>query len=294
MSIDWNKLKSNAKAKDDAQYEAMKKDTETIRKASEPKAVERVTKAVSGAAKSSASGWVNTGGTVLDLFGLGSKNTSSEGRRATQEESNAQHYIEMLERGTLDNGEMIDAATRARLEMLAANAEKNAKVYSEANEAIHAPNRQAVQNLQSTADKLSASAEADIAKAKQGLGKGGQFAVDVGVAGTQLIGDALTGGLVATGVRTFGSGAQEARQAGADLGKQIGYGAGSAAVGVATEKIANVAGRRVDGHEWLVGPVRCLESHTAITKRELFRELMHKEVFEILRNPGLEVRRCGG
>lgn len=202
----------------------------------------RLRNMLSGAGKSSASSWVNTAGTILDLFGLGSKNTSSMGKRAVNAQTAANHYREMLERGTLDNGKVIDAATRKQLEMLAVKADQEAKIYSEANEKIHAPNQQAVQNLQSTADKLSASAQADIAKAKQGLGKGGQFAVDVGVAGTQLLGDALTGGLVATGVRTFGSGAQEARQAGADLGKQIGYGAGSAAVGVATEKIANVAG----------------------------------------------------
>ena len=202
----------------------------------------RLANTIKGAGKSSASGWVNTAGTVLDLFGLGSKNTSSEGKKSVNAQTAANHYREMLDRGTLDNGKVIDAATRKQLEMLAVKADREAKIYSEANEKIHAPNQQAVQSLQSTADKLSASAQADIAKAKQGLGKGGQFAVDVGVAGTQLLGDALTGGLVATGVRTFGSGAQEARQAGADLGKQIGYGAGSAAVGVATEKIANVAG----------------------------------------------------
>ena len=42
-------------------------------------------------------------------------------------------------------------------------------------------------------------------------------------------------------VRGFGSGTQQARQEGATLGQQLAYGAGSAALSVATEKIANVA-----------------------------------------------------
>ena len=98
-----------------------------------------------------------------------------------------------------------------------------------------------------TADRLAAQSAQNIAEAKEGLGSVGQFAVDVGVAGTQLAGDALlaalTGGsaLVPMAVRGFGSGTQQARQEGATLGQQVAYGAGSAALSVATEKIANVA-----------------------------------------------------
>lgn len=83
--------------------------------------------------------------------------------------------------------------------------------------------------------------------AKQGLGKAGQFAVDVGVAGAQMAGDVLASaivpgsGLALMGVRSFGAGAQEARDNGASIGQQMAYGAGSAALSVATEKIANVA-----------------------------------------------------
>ena len=77
-------------------------------------------------------------------------------------------------------------------------------------------------------------------------GKLGQFAVDAGVAGTQLAGDMgfalLTGGsaLVPMALRGFGSGAQEARQAGASYGQQLAYGLGSAALSTATEKILSL------------------------------------------------------
>lgn len=83
--------------------------------------------------------------------------------------------------------------------------------------------------------------------AKQGLGKAGQFAVDLGVAGAQMAGDVLASsivpgsGLALMGVRSFGAGAQEARDNGASIGQQMAYGAGSAALSAATEKIANVA-----------------------------------------------------
>ena len=69
----------------------------------------------------------------------------------------------------------------------------------------------------------------------------------MGVAGTQLLGDILAGSVTGGGallpmaVRSFGSSAQTARQSGADLGQQLLYGTGSAALSVATEKISNVA-----------------------------------------------------
>ena len=84
--------------------------------------------------------------------------------------------------------------------------------------------------------------------AKEGLGAFGQFAVDAGIMGGQMALDAAAGALVpfggmaAMGLRTFGGGAKEARDAGATQGQQLAYGAGSAALGVLTEKIANVSG----------------------------------------------------
>lgn len=98
------------------------------------------------------------------------------------------------------------------------------------------------QSTMRLADRLQESSAQDIAEAKEGLGKGGQFAVDAGAALTQLAGDALTGGLPATFVRGAGSAAQQARQSGAGLGDQVAYGLGSGLLSVATEKIANVAG----------------------------------------------------
>lgn len=98
-----------------------------------------------------------------------------------------------------------------------------------------------------TADKLADSGAKDISKAKSGLGKVGQLAVDVGVAGAQMGADAALG--IATGgsalpamfVRSGGGSAQEARRQGATHEQQVNYGFASGALSVATEKIGNAA-----------------------------------------------------
>ena len=106
--------------------------------------------------------------------------------------------------------------------------------------------------------QLRTDADEAIRKEKEGLGKVGRFAVDLGVAGGQLLGDvalgAATGGgaLVPMAARVFGGSTQEAKaEVSPTAGKQeqldaqnraLLYGAGSAALSVATEKIANVAG----------------------------------------------------
>lgn len=98
-----------------------------------------------------------------------------------------------------------------------------------------------------TADRLADSGAKDINKAKSGLGKVGQLAVDVGVAGAQMGADAVlglaTGGsaLPAMFVRSGGGSAQEARRQGATHEQQVNYGFASGALSVATEKIGNAA-----------------------------------------------------
>lgn len=200
-----------------------------------------------GAAQGTAAGFTSTDGTFLDLLRSYDTAGSSYTRRVNQEEENAAHYREMLERGTLDDGTPITASMRQQLEMLASRADSRSTGYRDAAVKQHTPIARATQSVYDTADRLAAQSAQNIAEAKEGLGSVGQFAVDVGVAGTQLAGDALlaalTGGsaLVPMAVRGFGSGTQQARQEGATLGQQVAYGAGSAALSVATEKIANVA-----------------------------------------------------
>lgn len=202
---------------------------------------------IRGAAKSTASGFANTAGTALDAMRQADINASQENQRARQELENARRYREMVSAGRFADGRTMEDGDRERLLRLAELAEQRAGVYTESAAAQHEPLSQAVQRIQGGADRLSASSQEDIATAKEGLGRAGQFAVDVGVAGTQLLGDILAGSVTGGGallpmaVRSFGSSAQTARQSGADLGQQLLYGTGSAALSVATEKISNVA-----------------------------------------------------
>lgn len=95
-------------------------------------------------------------------------------------------------------------------------------------------------------DRMQAESQQYTEAAKEGLGKVGQFAVDLGVTGTQLVGDIALGalnpalGTAALATRAFGGSAQEARQAGATETQQQLYGTASAAVSVGIEKLTQV------------------------------------------------------
>ena len=96
--------------------------------------------------------------------------------------------------------------------------------------------------------------------AKAGLGKIGSFAVDTGIAGATLLGDAAANvlvpgsGLALSGVRNFGNAAREARYDGASLGQQTAYGLGAAAAGMLTEKLGNTGLlKSAYGAGWLDG-----------------------------------------
>lgn len=212
-----------------------------------PTLVSRIKDTVSGALKSTGAEFSNAGGVLLDAVREMDTRSSTQTRRAYQEAENAAHYREMLSRGTLDDGTVIDDATRQWLETMAKRAEQRSGIYRESAEAQHEPVSQVISGVYDTADHLADDAAADLENAKKGAGAVGGFLVDTGAAGVQLAGDvalaALTGGsaLPAMAVRSFGGSAQEARRSGADLGQQLAYGAGSAALSVATEKISNVA-----------------------------------------------------
>lgn len=105
--------------------------------------------------------------------------------------------------------------------------------------------QKATQEVNQLVDSLDESAAKDTQEAKRGLGKKGSAVVDIGTAGLQLAADRAVGTAMGIGtmpvvaMRVFGGGTKEARQSGATLGQQLTYGAGSALVSAATEKISN-------------------------------------------------------
>lgn len=143
------------------------------------------------------------------------------------------------------------AEERARWQQLIDRNERLIAINSEAYTKKTADVENAVGKLGDTRAKLKSDAEYGIAKEKEGLGAIGRTAVDVGVAGGQMAMDALAGGLPSIATRVFGDSTQEAKEAISPDAttaermegktKALAYGAGSAAVSVATEKLANIA-----------------------------------------------------
>ena len=94
---------------------------------------------------------------------------------------------------------------------------------------------------------LSKKGQAKVQEQKKGLGKFGQFSVDLGSAATQMVLDVglgvVTGGSMAipAAIRTFGSSATEAAAEGADLNQQMLYATTSAALSYGIEQFCNVA-----------------------------------------------------
>ena len=88
------------------------------------------------------------------------------------------------------------------------------------------------------ADEITTKGQQNTEKAKEGLGWGGQLAVDLLTQGTMIALDKATGAPnISMFTRGLGSGAQEARQDGGSAQKQIGYGAAVGTVEVLTNKL---------------------------------------------------------
>ena len=130
---------------------------------------------------------------------------------------------------------------RMPAEMRAAIAQKQKEEY----EAKHGSGSwvPTYQRTQDMAARLQRESAEEINSMKAGRSELGQFGIDVAGQGVQMGLDAATGkilpggSLTAMALRTFGSSAQEAKDAGATLAQQGLYGAGTAAVEVLTEKM---------------------------------------------------------
>jgi len=103
--------------------------------------------------------------------------------------------------------------------------------------------RKEVEDIQGVSDRLAASSQADIDKAKEGTRGITKLAVDVGSNAIQMgmdgLAAVLTGGssLAAMGARSMGGAAREARNDGASIAQQIAYGVVRGGIELATEKM---------------------------------------------------------
>ena len=205
---------------------------------------------VTGAAKSTGSAYANLGGVLAE--GAGKLNTrianQNAGASLQSDHDAVKRYEKMLRDVKWANGKAMTAADVKQVQGYLASAKRRIAAHEGYTKAVEQSDKAVADKAYQTADRLSQSSAADVAKAKKGLGPVGQFAVDLGVQGVQMAGDTAASavipgaGLALMSARSAGSSAQRARQAGATYNQQLAYGLGSGALSLATEKIANVAG----------------------------------------------------
>lgn len=201
--------------------------------------LQRVGNTIKGATKT-------YGGSLVNLTGLAQSGTNIRMRKEAEAEVADWDREIAAQQALLRDPTRSDGDKESARNVIMALETKKAaylQAYGDGGEA-----ERAAGNIYKAADQLSDSGAKDINKAKRGLGGLGQIAVDVGVAGTQMAEDiALSPFMFGTAlfpmaIRSVGSGAQEARRAGATHEQQVNYGFASGALSVATEKIGNAAG----------------------------------------------------
>lgn len=209
----------------------------------------RTGKVISGAAKSAGSAYANLGGVLAE--GAGKLNTrianQNAGDSLQSDHDAVKRYEKMLRDVKWANGKAMTAADVKQVQSYLSAAKRRIAAHEGYAKAVERSDKAVADKAYQKADQLSQSSAADVAQAKEGLGPVGQFAVDLGVQGVQMVGDIAASavipgaGLALMTARSAGSSAQQARQAGASYNQQLAYGLGSGALSLATEKISNVA-----------------------------------------------------
>ena len=116
-------------------------------------------------------------------------------------------------------------------------------IYKDATADQKARTMEAANDAFAASDRLKASADKDVAAAKEGSGKVGQFLVDLGYTGTQLLADTAANaiapgaGMVSMASRVYGDASAEARREGKTAGQQALSGLKGATIEVLTEKL---------------------------------------------------------
>ena len=116
-------------------------------------------------------------------------------------------------------------------------------VYKDATASQKARTMETANDAFAASDRLKASADKDVAAAKDGSGKVGQFLVDLGYTGTQLLADTAANaiapgaGMVSMASRVYGDASAEARREGKTAGQQALSGLKGATIEVLTEKL---------------------------------------------------------
>lgn len=214
--------------------------------------LEKAYKTARGAVKGIGSSYANIGGSIVE--GMGNlQETMQKGeydKKVQQMKDNKAFYEQALKSGANPRtGKKLTVDEKSRYYKILNTMYTDGKiaemenVYKDATASQKARTMEAANDAFAASDRLKASADKDVAAAKEGSGKAGQFLVDLGYTGTQLLADlaanaiAPGAGMVSMASRVYGDASAEARREGKTAGQQVLSGLKGATIEVLTEKL---------------------------------------------------------
>lgn len=214
--------------------------------------LEKAYKTARAAVKGIGSSYANIGGSAVE--GMGNlQETMQRGeydKKVQQMKDNKAFYEQALKTGVNPRtGKKLTVDERSRYYKILNTQYTDGKiaqmenVYKEATADQKARTMETANAAFAASDRLKASADKDVAAAKEGSGKAGQFLVDLGYTGTQLLADlaanaiAPGAGMVSMASRVYGDASAEARREGKTAGQQALSGLKGATIEVLTEKL---------------------------------------------------------
>lgn len=214
--------------------------------------LEKAYKTARAAVKGIGSSYANIGGSAVE--GMGNlQETMQRGeydKKVQQMKDNKAFYEQALKTGVNPRtGKKLTVDERSRYYKILNTQYTDGKiaqmenVYKDATANQKARTMEAANAAFAASDRLKASADKDVAAAKEGSGKVGQFLVDLGYTGTQLLADTAANaiapgaGMVSMASRVYGDASAEARREGKTAGQQALSGLKGATIEVLTEKL---------------------------------------------------------
>ncbi len=214
--------------------------------------LEKAYKTARGAVKGIGSAYANIGGSAVE--GMGNlQETMQKGeydKKVQQMKDNKAFYEQALKSGINPRtGKKLTVDEKSRYYKILNTQYTDSKIsqmeniYKDATVSQKARTMEAANDAFAASDRLKASADKDVAAAKEGSGKVGQFLVDLGYTGTQLLADTAANaiapgaGMVSMASRVYGDASAEARREGKTAGQQVLSGLKGATIEVLTEKL---------------------------------------------------------
>lgn len=214
--------------------------------------LEKAYKTARAAVKGIGSSYANIGGSAVE--GMGNLQEIMEkgeyDKKIQQMKDNKAFYEQALKTGVNPRtGKRLTVDQKSRYYKILNTRYTDGKIaqmeniYKEATASQKARTMEAANAAFAASDRLKASADKDVAAAKEGSGKVGQFLVDLGYTGTQLLADTAANaiapgaGMVSMASRVYGDASAEARREGKTAGQQALSGLKGATIEVLTEKL---------------------------------------------------------